>query len=241
MTSRPIYHTRRMIPILCLVAGAVAAAEGLHALLPVVARQERAPQTLRADVRIEREGAPAIDAVLLEHGRTRYLETRTGLRALLAPGKVVVVRDGRVRRAAPDAAIEGTDILLQDLEPFGIGTLAVPQVSDEGPTGIVVTGAPTPPSAYVLVVHTIDPERAVIEKTKYYRDEITNLVKMGRNDDFTQVGGRWRPGTMAVERFRPESRTTTLRLAWKEAPDTPPALFTPAGLRAPSPITWPAS
>jgi hypothetical protein len=240
MTARPIYHTSRVIPILCLVASA-AAAEGLNDLLPVVASQERAPRTLRADVRIEREGAPAIDAVLLERGGRRYLETRTGTRALLSPGKVVVVRGGRVRRAAPDAGIEGTDILLQDLEPFGVGTLSVPQVSDEGPTGVVVTGAPTPPTPYVLVVHTIDPERGVIERTKYYREQITNLVKMGRNDDFTQVGGRWRPGTIAVERFRPESRTTTLTLAWKEAPDTPPALFTPAGLRAPSPITWPSS
>jgi hypothetical protein len=240
MTARLLYHTGRMIPILGLVAG-IAWAEGLHDLLPVVARQERAPRTLRADVRIEREGAPAIEAVLLERGRRRYLETRTGTRALLSPGKVVVVRGGRVRRAAPDAALEGTDILLEDLEPFGVGTLAVPQVSDEGPAGVVVTGAPTPPTAYVLVVHTIDPERGVIEKTKYYRDSITNLVKMGRNDGFTEVGDRWRPGTIAVERFRPESRTTTLTLAWKEAPDAPLALLTPAGLLAPSPIAWPSS
>ena len=115
----------------------------------------------------------------------------------------------------------------------------MPQVSDEGPTGMVVTGAPTPPTAYALLVHTIDPERAVIVRTKYYRDSVTNLVKMGRDDGFTQVGGRWRPGTIAVEAFRPEPRTTTLTLAWREAPDAPAAVFTPTGLRVPSPIAWP--
>ena len=238
MTARLLYHNRLVIPILCLVA-ASARAEGLGNLLPLVARQARAPRPLRADVRIEREGGPPIEAVLLERGRRRYLETRTGTRALLSPGKVVVVHNGRVRRAPPDAALEGTDILLEDLEPFGVGTLTVPQVSDEGPTGVVVTGAPAPPAAYVLLVHTMDPERGVIEKTKYYRDSVTNLVKMGRNDGFTEVGGRWRPGTIAVERIRPESRTTTLTLAWKEAPDVPAAAFTPAGLRAASPIVWP--
>jgi hypothetical protein len=240
MMARLLYHNGPVIPMLCLVVMA-AWAEGLSDVLPVVARQARAPRPLRADVRIERDGVPAVDAVLLERGRRRYLETRTGTRALLSPGKVVVVRDGRTARAAPGTALDGTDVLLEDLEPFGVGALAIPQVSDEGPTGMVVTGAPTPPTAYVLVVHTIDPERAVIVKTKYYRDTVTNLVKMGRDDGFTEVGGRWRPGTIAIETFRPESRTTTLRLAWREAPDAPPAAFTPAGLRAPSPIAWPPS
>jgi len=75
-------------------------------------------------------------------------------------------------------------------------------------------------------------------KTKYYRDSVTNLVKMSRRDDFVEVGGRWRPGTFSMEAFRPDTRTTTLTLAWREAPDAPAAVFTPAGLRAPSPITW---
>ncbi len=240
MTARSLYHTRLVIPILCLVAAPVWAGE-LNDLLPRVARQERAPRPLRADMRIEREGAPATEAVLLERGARRYLETRDGTRVLLSPGKVVIARNGRVRRAAADAALEGTDILLVDLAPFGVGTLTVPQVSDEGPTGVVVTGAPAPPTPYALVVHTIDPDRAVIEKTKYYQDSITNLIKMGRNDEFTEIGGRWRPGTVSVERFRPESRTTTLTLTWKEAPDAAPALFAPAGLRAPSAIVWPPS
>src|SRR4029453_4031880 len=141
MMARLLYHNGPVILMLCLVVMA-ASAEGLSDVLPVVARPARAPRPLRADVRIERDGAPPVDAVLLERGRRRYLETRTGTRALLSPGKVVVARDGRPARAAPGPALDGTDVLLEDLEPFGVGALAIPQVSDEGPTGMGVTGAP---------------------------------------------------------------------------------------------------
>jgi len=96
-----------------------------------------------------------------------------------------------------------------------------------------------PPSAYALVVLTIDPERKVIVQTKYYRDSISNLVKIRKDDDLTQVGGRWRPATIAIEGLRPPG-TTRLGLLWREALDAPAVLLTPAGLRAPSPIAWPA-
>src|SRR5262245_42161425 len=152
MAERPFHHSGVGISMLYLavaVSGGPARAASLQELLPAVAAEASTPRLLRADVHIERDGSAVGDAILLARGRRVYLETRAGTRALLSPGKVVVVRGGRVRRAAPDAGIEGTDILLQDLEPFGVGTLSVPQVSDEGPTGVVVTGAPKPPTPYV--------------------------------------------------------------------------------------------
>jgi Outer membrane lipoprotein-sorting protein len=244
MTDRRPYHSRPIMVMLCLVAPGSAVvcapvgAQTLRELLPVVAAEARAPHPLRAEVRIERDGRPAGEAVLLARGRRVYLETRAGMRALLSPGKVVVVRDGRVVRATPGTVLEGTDLLLEDLEPFGTRSLSTPQVSDETPAKVVVTGAPPPPSAYVLLVHTIDRERNVIVQTKFYRDSISNLVKIRHDDDFVQVGGRWRPSTMTVETFR-EPSTTRLTLGWREAPAAPAVLFTPAGLRSPSPLTWP--
>jgi hypothetical protein len=220
------------------VASAPVRAESLAELLSAVATQSTAPRPLRADVHIERDGSPVGDAILLARGRRIYLETRSGTRALLSPGKTVVLRGHRVVRAAPDAALEGTDILLQDLAPFAASSLATPQVSDETPQRLVVTAAPAPPSPYVLLVHTIDREQDVIVQTKYYRDAINNLVKIRRDEGFAQVGGRWRPATIAVQSFR-DSTTTGLALAWHEAPDAPAALFTPAGLRAPSSLGWP--
>jgi len=213
-------------------------AQPLSDLLSAVAEAARAPRPLRADVRIERDGAAAGEAILLARGRRVYLETRSGTRALLSPGKVVVVaRNGRLARAAPGAALDGTDILLEDLEPFGVRSLSTPQVSDETPARVVVTAAPSPPSVYVLIVLTIDRERYTILQTKYYRDSISNLVKMRRDDEFAEVAGSWRPAVVTVQSFR-DSSTTQLALGWREATDAPPALFTPAGLRAPSPLRW---
>jgi hypothetical protein len=241
MTERPGHHSRvglLMLSLAILAPARSARAISLIELLPAVAIQARAPSTLRADVRIEREGSPAVDAVLVACGRRVYLETRAGTRALLSPGKTVIARRGHVVRAPVGMALAGSDVLLEDLEPFGVRSMPVAQVSDENPLGIVVTGAPAPPSAYALLVHTIDPERDVILQTKYYRDSISNLVKIRKDEDLTQIGGRWRPGTIGVESLRPPG-TTHLVLNWREAPDLPPALLTPAGLLAPSPISWP--
>lgn len=223
------------------IAGLAAApswGRDMRDVLGALAFQAQAPRPLRADVRIETDGAPPVDMVLLDDGQRRYLETKTGLRALLSPGKALVVRDGRVVRAQPGAELAG-DLLLADLAPFGSRAIDTPQVSDDGPMGTVVTAAPRPPAAYVLVVYTVDADRPVVSKTKYYRDTINNLVKMARFDDFTQVAGRWRPGTMTVETFRPAARTTRVTFRWREAPDTTAAVFTPAGLRAPSTVRWP--
>ena len=222
----------------CILAPArPARAVSLVELLSAVAIEARTPSTLRADMRIEHEGSPAVEAVLVASGRRVYIETRTGTRALLSPGKTVIARRGHVVRAPVGMVLAG-DVLLEDLEPFGAHSMPVAQVSDENPVGIVVTGAPAPPSVYALLVHTIDPERSVILQTKYYRDSISKLVKIRKDEDFTQVGGRWRPAAIGVESLRPPS-STRLALVWHEAPDLPATLVTPAGLLAPSPISWP--
>ena len=244
MTDRRSYHTRpaTMMRALILLVSTVTCtpvrAETLSELLSAVAVQATAPRPLRADMRIERDGVAAGEAILLARGTRLYLETRSGTRALLSPGKVVVLSGTRAVRAAPGTALEGTDVLLADLEPFSERSISTPQVSDETPERLVVTAAPTPPSAYVLLVHIIDRERDVILQTKYYRDSISNLAKIRRDDEFAQVGGRWRPATIAVQSFR-EPTTTRLSLVWGEAPDAPAALFTSAGLRAPSPLRFP--
>jgi len=41
--------------------------------------------------------------------------------------------------------VGGTDVLLEDLMPLTPSYFRLPQVSDEGPTGTVVTGAPAGP------------------------------------------------------------------------------------------------
>ncbi len=222
--------------ILLVLAPTGARASSIADVLGGVALNARFPSAARADVRIERREGDATSStrgVLVVRGRTLYVEVEGGTRALLRQGKIAVAASGGPRRADPGAPLSGTDLLLEDLVPFGTGRLTTPQISDEGPMGIVVTAAPTPPSAYVLLVLTIEEEHGTIVKTQYYRDAISELVKIRRDGAFTQVDGHWRPTEVTVENFR-EKTTTRLSLVWRLVPDLPAERLTPAGLRGPA-------
>jgi hypothetical protein len=192
-------------------------AEDVRTLLARAGRAARSPQPMRADGRLERPDAAPLPIVLATRGTSVYVETADGTRALVKPAKAVVSAGGRLRVAPPGTALAGSDVLLEDLAPFTATRLAVPQVSDDGPLGTAVTGAPVPPSAYVLVVATVDSDTAAVVRTKYYVDTVTNLVKMRRDGALADVAGRPRPAEIVVERFRPP-RTTRLSLSWREAP-----------------------
>jgi hypothetical protein len=216
--------------------------ETVGELLVAVATAARFPAAARADVRIDRtvDATTAVGpAILVARGTMVYLEIRNGMRALWRPGKAIVLDHGRIVRAAVGQPLPSTDLLVEDLAPFTADALKVPQVSDDSPAGVVVVGAPAFPSAYVLLAHTIDRDRLVLTRTQYYRDTVSNLVKLRRDGDFVQVDGRWRPGQVEVEDLR-QRTSTKITLTWRSAPDAPPAVFTPAGLRRPSGLAWPA-
>ncbi|HXJ36738.1 MAG TPA: hypothetical protein VMS22_22105 [Candidatus Eisenbacteria bacterium] len=230
----------RIAALIALVAATPVRAEPLPVLLDLVARNARFPSPARADVRLERQDRGAttvVQVVMLGSGRTIYVETRDGTRALVRPGKVILRTGARVARSAPGARLAGSDVLFEDLAVFTPGLLKIPQVSDEGPTGTVVTGAPGLPSAWALIVLTIDPADHTILRTKYYERSISNLAAFGRNEDFQSVDGHQRPGRTTVEGTL-DRTTTRLDLTWRSDPDIPHAVFTPAGLRGASTITW---
>jgi hypothetical protein len=166
-----------------------------------------------------------------------YLETADGFRALVRGSKAVVVRNGHPVPAPVRTQIPGTDLLVEEL-PFAGVPLSFPLIQDESPDGVVVAGAPEGESLYVLVAHTIEPERHVVTMTKYYKDDIASLFKLRQDRAFTQVDGHWRPGEVEAQDFAEQS-TTRLTLTWKPAPELPRALFTPRGLRGPSGVVLP--
>ena len=220
-----------------LAVARAAAADGLPALLDAVAANAAFGSPARADVRIEcTAGCPKASgqAIFIGRGDALYVETKGGQRALVRPGRVVVAGG----TAKPGETLADTDVALEDLAPFTRAGLASPQISDDGPAGVVVTAAPAPGSAYALLVNTIDRERSVIVRTLYYRDLINNLTKTRRDSGFTRVVGGWRPGEITVESVR-ESTRTHLVLAWHDAPDAAAALFEPAGLERPSGLRFP--
>ena len=244
----PSVHVARRIArglVTCHVVLLVAVArpsraDTLSELLAAVAANARFATPLRADVRVECAGCEGAGrpAIFLGRDDALYVEVKDGQRALVRPGRVLVVRDGKTAEAASGQPFAGSDLFLEDLAVFVAASLKVPQISDDGPAGMVVTSAPSAPSAYALLVHTIDREQHAIVRTLYYRDLINNLSKTRRDTGWTEVGGSWRPAEITIESVR-QGTKTHLALAWREAKDTPASLFEPAGLEKPSGLSWP--
>src|SRR5438105_12077015 len=242
--TRGVCERHVVCALLALLAGANRArAEGLAELLQAVAANARFASPARADVRLAcGEGCKATGrpAIFLGRGDVLYVEVKGGQRALVRPGEILVAQGGKASAAAPGQTLADTDVLLEDLAVFTPGALKQPQISDDGPAGVVVTAAPAGRSSYALLVNTIDRERHAIIRTLYYRDLINNLSKTRRDTAFARVGASWRPGEITVESVR-QATKTHLTLSWREAPDVPEALFEPAGLERPSGLTWPGT
>jgi hypothetical protein len=226
--------------LLAVVACTEARASDVTTLLAAVASKSRFETPARAEVHIEcSEPCPKAGTAAILAGREDavYLELRTGLRAVIRPDRITMGENGNVAEAAPGQSLADTNLLLEDLAVFTPASLRVPQISDAGPAGVVVTAAPALRSAYALLVHTIDPGRSVIIRTLYYRDSVSNLVKTRRDSAFQEVAGRPRPGEITIETVR--GPTTKLVLTWRDAADLPPTLFEAGALEKPSPLTWP--
>jgi hypothetical protein len=230
-----------LLTVACLALAVPASAASLAELLAAVSKNARFPEPTRADVTIARRNVDGTTtngaAVFVGHNRTLYVEMRDGGRALVRPSKIVVQAKGHVVRAAPGARLGTTDVRLEDLVPLGPFTLKVPQVSDEGPTGTVVTGAPAFPSARALVVFTVDPATAVVTRAKYFEKSISDLATFRRDETFATVNGHERPTRIVVDRTRDDT-STQLDLVWRTASDTDRAMVTLGGLRGPSSIRW---
>ena len=222
---------------LLLLLHATAAAVSVDDVLERVERRARFERVMRADVRVACEPpCRTARAILLGKGDAVYLEVEGGLRALIRPTTVLVAEGGRV---APEerTRLGDTGLLVADLAVFDRRTLRTPQISDVGPSEVVVTSEPVAPSPYALVVYTIDPATDRIVKTLYYQGSVNTLAKMRRDSAFTRVGDAAYPKELRVEDMR-TATTSRFQLTWREAPDAPATLFEPAGLEKPSGLTF---
>jgi hypothetical protein len=230
----------RALAIVTALAG-VSGAAPLPALLDALAANGRFPVPTRGVFTIQRieNGIMYLESVLvIGHRQTLYLELRNGFRALVRPGKMLVHGTERVEVLKPGTKLGDTDFLVEDLMPVTRWLLKTPQVSDEGPTGTVVTGAPAHASTRALLVLTIDPEADTVTRTKYYEGSISNLIGIRRDETFADVGGHRRPTQVVLERTA-TGMTTTATITWQPVPDTSHEIFTLKGLGAKkSPITW---
>ena len=229
-----------LLALACVTLPGRVQADAVSELLAQTSAAARFPTPARADVKIERKQDDKVTAgaaVFLGRHHTLYVETRDGTRALVRPSKILVRTKDGVVRAKPGTPLGNTDLLLEDLLPIVPGLLKVPQMSDQGPTGTVLTGAPGFPSTRALIVLTIDPDDHVLTRAKYFEKSISDLAAFRRDEEFTRIDDRARPTRITVERSR-DGTSTRLDLSWRPAPETARDVFTPRGLRGPSPIVW---
>ncbi len=223
-----------------------AAPQDLASFLRTATEAARPAVALRADgeLVVTSPGQTARNAVivLLRPPDDLYIELRqAGVKVLLSAGgaKAYIVRKGDTAPGpfAPEAPLADSDFTREDLQPFDATRYLSPSIVDRNAGQLTVQLDPEP-SQYSLVVITFDREKAVPVKTLYYRDTTSNLVKMRRDGDHVAVGGRWLPGVITMEHFQLRTQST-LRLAWREEPALPAALFQPTALAQPSGLEWP--
>jgi hypothetical protein len=149
-----------------------------------------------------------------------------GARALLPAQGDAVLSPAAGTAAAPfalDASFAGSEFSREDLMPFTLSRFGSPTIVDRNGSETTVSLDPKKPTQYSLVVITFDRDKKAPVKVMVYKDTLSNLLRMRRDGDFVQVGGRWLPQTVTMENF-PLRTISTLKLTWSEAPDDP-ALF----------------
>jgi hypothetical protein len=136
----------------------------------------------------------------------------------------------------PAATFAESDFTREDLETFRLSRFKDWRISDESGTELTVMLVPQD-SQYSLVVITFDREKKVPLKTLYYRETLSNLVKMRRDEAFVFVGRMWMPGRTSMETFKLHTQTT-FTMRWTEDSSLPSELFDPAALPHAG-IVWP--
>lgn len=163
------------------------------------------------------------------------------IKAVLLGNEAFRVKAGETKpeKFPLDGSLDDSDFTREDLEPFRLSHYRDARISDDSSTEVMVTLFPKD-SQYSLVVITFDRQKKVPLKIQYYRDTVSNLVKMQRDGDYALVGNRWRPASMTMENFKLRSHTT-LTVHWREDASPRAELFDPNALGQASVTLWPVA
>ncbi|HEX7408973.1 MAG TPA: outer membrane lipoprotein-sorting protein [Candidatus Binatia bacterium] len=180
-------------------------------------------------------------ALVIRPAADAFIELQQeGIKTLLlyTSGQAFYRKAGATRgdNFAPDASFAESDFTREDLEPFRLSHYTQPRIADDSATELTVMLVPKV-SQYSLEVITFDRQKKVPLKTLYYRDTLSNLVKMGRHSDYVLIGRKWMPTTISMETFKLRTRAA-FRLRWGERSNVPSDLFDPASLPRASASLW---
>lgn len=216
-----------------------ASADMLATLLQGVNESLRPSTPLRADGSVESdslEGNKQDRLVLVERAGADtevpaqvYVELEKAKVHLLAlgPSELHISADGKSRQATSETAVDSTSFTTEDWLPFSAARCAAMRIVDINAEQFTVLCEPkTPPSQYRLMVYKFDREKSVMLQVLLYKDSLTNLVKMLRNDDFIQVESKWRPKRIVMQDFKVRTKDV-ISLEWQPASTVPAQVFDP--------------
>ena len=168
--------------------------------------------------------APEQILVAFDKAKTRLLS--------LGPSPLLFAAGGKTKTAGPDEIVTPSSFSAEDFLPFQPERCAVTRIADLSDEQFTILCEPKkPPSQYMLMVYKFDREMAVPRQILLYKDTNTNLVRMVKSDDFTQVGKRWRPKRVVLQDFKLQTRDT-LSLEWRVEPKIPAEAFDPKSFAA---------
>jgi len=250
MNEHPITKVLVAAALLCGAATAHAMGGDSLRLLLLGAQDMNTPQVLwRADATISVEsssGKHATQAVaIFAPGKDArwYVQLREPAREALVLGaerKVMERTGNKNQTVAIGAPIDDLGIAYEDLSRFIAEDFKLWQITDESPETVLAGGYPAVDSAYVYRAYTFDKERTLILKVQFYAKSVSNLAKFRRDSGHVLLGKKWMPGTIEIENFAENSKTT-LTLRWTMNPTVSPDLLTPAGFPAAPALAWDAA
>jgi hypothetical protein len=228
---------------LCLVATAAPArGEDLAAFLAAASSAARPSTTVRGDgelVTSTPEGTVRHRVAIVQRpAGDLYVEVQSPrVRALLpATGAGWLAAGSSPAPFPADQALAGSEFSRDDLQPFDARRFGSPTIVDRSAEDLTVSLDPRD-SQYSLAVLTFDREKRVPIKAMLYKDTLSNLLKMRRESQHVQVGGRWLPTEIAIENF-PLKATSTLSLTWTAVGDES-ARFDPTTFASAPPLLGP--
>ena len=238
-----------LLTLVLVVCGATAAVAEMVDIDDFLRGAEAAAQVavpLRAEGQFEVVSPEATRrdeiALVMRPPADTFIELRRGAVKAVLLGDGAFRVKGRSSKAESfplDASLDDSDFTREDLEPFRASRYNDALISDDSATELMVMLSPTG-SQYSLVVIAFDRQKKVPLKIQYYRDTVSNLVKMQRDSGYVLVGDKWRPTTISMETFKLRTHTT-LNVRWTLDTNLPAELFNPASLTQSSLTLWPTA
>lgn len=217
--------------VLLCAAPALATRADLTAFLQRAGKMATHSSAVRADIAVSMPDGTTDSAVLIvspEHNRSFVAFRSAGWRALMplgwGQGRVVKSARAKPESYGVDEPLAGSDLRAIEFFPFWEGDYATAFISDSTRNEKTITLYASDEIPYILFVITFDKTTLVPLATKYFRDQMSNLVRLRSDSDHVMVGSRPRPRKIVITDYS-ENHTTTLELSWKTLSQPPTALL----------------